>query len=315
MEYSENRTSRLNASVYWENILSIFSPALQWLRMSFIPGDRSGFDKVPFRYRNFPVSFNLKFPQLRHLTLHCDAHLGPSALQSLLLTSPHLSTLNINYTSKPVREVLNRSCELPALKEVLFYFTPARFSAMLVSNMSLAVIENNPQITDFVVAFPTPAILLERNLAKLCNSLKLEKLCMSWEKGTLIPDSSLEALETLARTPLKELCLETTGNYSVIRQALLPSLRGLRRLDISRFRLANHFLKDYWNNLPVCSQDIEALEDVTAFGIAFPSLEVIRLEGRSWKIVRDGDMLRAEGIEKQHDVRSNPWVSKAEFHF
>lgn len=165
----------------WSVILSLCAPNIEMLKMSW--------------HNAQPISFALRFPRLRSLDLAQQKQLDTAALRSLLLTSPHLSTLAINYGHAETRDFLNQHARIPSLKTVVLHFDN-RWD--LARDPSLEFIQHCRQVEAFAFDGPGSTLVNERVLFLLgLNQMpRLRTLSMGWG-GRKIPESALDAIAAL----------------------------------------------------------------------------------------------------------------------
>jgi hypothetical protein len=289
----------LNASNSWNTILRLCSASLKVLFLSH---------HATFGVKEDAVSFALQFPQLRQLDLTWESHLDQSALQSLIFTSPYLSTLAINYGHQATRELLDREGHIQSLEALVLHH-----SDHIPNNSPLDFLKKNPQLKAFAFHYPGMSTLLERTLSLLAAFSQLEKLSMTWN-GVHIPDSSLNALASLSS--LESLHLSSGFQdgwrhdwpirHDTIISRLKP-LRRLRRIAFTRdvysyiregqlFEYANyHQLRhDAWDLHHQCMR-AQAL----AYAKAFPDLEFIHVGKISFKVSRVKDRIELQASDEE----------------
>jgi hypothetical protein len=209
----------LNASNSWNTILRLCSASLKILTLSH---------RAAKEEKEDAVSFSLQFPQLRQLDLTWESRLDQSALQSLIFTSPHLSTLAVNYGHQATRELLDREGQIQSLQTLVLHH-----SDHIPNNWPLDFLKKNPQLKAFGFHSPGTTMLLERTLSLLAAFSQLEKLSMTWN-GVHIPDSSLNALTCLSS--LESLHLSSgfqdgwRHDWPVRHDAIISRLKPLKRL-------------------------------------------------------------------------------------
>jgi hypothetical protein len=276
----------LNASNGWNTILRLCSASLKILTLSHRPAASQEEDAV---------SFSLQFPQLRQLDLLCESSFDQSALQSLVFTSPSLSTLAINYGHQATRKLLDREGHIQSLETLVLHN-----SDRIPDRSSLDFLKKNPQLKAFAFHDTGTSMLLERTLSLLTAFSQLEKLSMSWS-GVDIPHSSLHVLTALSS--LESLHLSSglqTGwrhDWSIRHDTIISHLKPLRRLrqlaftrDIysyvhegQLFEYANYVeLRHNSWDLHQKSMRVQAL----AYAKAFPDLEFIHVGKISFKVIR-----------------------------
>lgn len=287
-----------NLPLYWESILRLCSPTLERLTISSycFACEASGHTSQG------PLSFDLKFPQLTYLDIKWAVRIDLSALQSLLLTSRHLSYLSIDCTTEPVMELLNRPQGFDALRTLVVNSEPAGKFRRRTTKMNLDFIKNNHEITSFAFTEVPTKELSEQILSELCLFPRLKRLMVAW-RYMWAREPSLEASWMKLNASLEELYLIIgadgplllSHHHDEIRRILSPRFRGLKRLVVS-----------CWNNYfraPVRPLEWTAkstLGEAVSYGTSFPSLEVVRLGELTIDIVRD-DGVRAERSTEQFD--------------
>lgn len=248
----------LDASQHWHHLLRPCAPSLQSLKISHSQSP----NPVTARAES-PVTFDLKFPQLRYLDLTwCgERDFAAVSLRSLIATSNWLSYLSVAVGTRHIRDVLEAAGRIPTLETLILNNTLTHESeAEKNKPMSLTFLKNNPQLNAFAFKGATKPHLLDKALAQL-SRFNLTKLSMFWEgkendemppdvfirqpSRSEIPETSLRALSNLvALEDLHLDCVSTEQmnvfkrdwyvDHSIIRQHLGPSLRKLRRLALTR---------------------------------------------------------------------------------
>lgn len=295
-----------NFSLYWESIVRLCSPTLERLIISHYCFGCQAREHTSQE----PLSFNLKFPQLTYLDIKWAVPIGMSALQSLLLTSRHLSYLSIDCTTEPVMELLNRPHTFDALRTLVVNFEPASTFRSRATQMNMYFIKNNRELTSFAITDIPTKELSEQILSELCLLPGLKRLMVAWS-DMWAQRLSLEAAWMKLNASLEELYLIIGAgspivrslDHNEIRRILSPRFRGLKRLVVSCWR--NYF----WRLAggfpsPVKRNSFAVriiLREAVKYGISFPSLEVVRLEDLTMDIVRDDGGVRAERSTEQVD--------------
>lgn len=300
-----------NFSLYWESIVRLCCPTLERLTILHYCFGCQTREHISQE----PLSFNLKFPQLTYLDIKWAAPIGMSALQSLLLTSRHLSYLSIDCTTEPVMELLNRPHTFDALRTLVVNFPPASTA----TKMNTDFIKNNQEITSFASIHVPTKELSEHILSELRHLPRLKRLMFAWE-NMWAQDPSLEASWTKLNASLEELYLIIGAGSPIvsfldhreIRRILSPRFRGLKRLVVSCW--GNYFWRLAGGlSSPVKRNSVAVriiLREAVSYGTSFPSLEVVRLEDLTMDIVRDGGGVRAERSTEQVDF---PFVGDFDF--
>lgn len=287
-----------NLSLYWESILRLCSPTLTRLTISHYCFRCHAREHTSQE----PLSFNLRFPQLSYLDIKWAIPIDMAALQSLLLTSRHLSYLSIDCTTEPAMELLNRSHTFDALRTLVVNFEPASTFLSRATQMNVDFIKNNHEITSFAFTDIPTKELSEQILSELCFLPRLKRLMVAW--GLMwAQDPSLEASWMKLNASLEELYLIigtdgpllSSGDHDEIRRILSPRFRGLKRLGLSCWK--NYFLP---HPRPVEWTVKATLGEAVSYGTSFPSLEVLRLEDLTIDIARDGGV-RARRSTEQFD--------------
>lgn len=257
--------------------------------------------------RERPLSFDLKFPNLYDLDIKWAKFLDPSALQSLILTSKKLHYLSIDCTAEEVRKFMHRSNGLISLRTLVANFEPRATFFTGVTDMPLGFIRNLGHVTSFAFTRAVSSqAFSEQIVAELRHFRELKKLLIVWD-NVCAQGPLLETLSTSVnnKPSLEELYLvNKISDSSVpvlrsleIQQILSPSFPGLRRLVVCCTR-------NYFYRLPALSQPSRPkrnLEKAVAYAMVFPDLEVLRLWGYLYDIVRDEDGVHAELSTKQLD--------------
>lgn len=304
-----------NFSLYWESIVRLCCPTLERLTISHYCFGCQTREHISQE----PRSFNLKFPQLTYLDIKWAAPIGMSALQSLLLTSRHLSYLSIDCTTEPVMELLNRPHTFDALRTLVVNFPPASTFPSTATKMNMDFIKNNQEITSFASIHVPTKELSEHILSELRHLPRLKRLMLAW--GNMwAQDPWLEASWTKLNASLEELYLIIGAGSPIvsfldhreIRRILSPRFRGLKRLVVSCWgyyfwRLAGGLPS------PVKRNSLAVriiLREAVSYGTSFPSLEVVRLEDLTMDIFRDDGGVRAERSTEQVDF---PFVGDFDF--
>jgi hypothetical protein len=220
-----NRTS-LNASNSWNTILRLCSASLKVLFLSH---------HATFGVKEDAVSFALQFPQLRQLDLTWESRLDQLALRSLILTSPQLSTLVVNYGHPATRELLDREGQIQPLETLVLHHS----NHDIPNDSPLDFLRKNPQLKAFAFHGAGSSALLERTLS-LLTTFQLRKLSMTWD-GVHIPDSSLNALSSVLSLEVLHLSSGFQDgwrhDWPIRHETIishLKSLRGLRRVAFTR---------------------------------------------------------------------------------
>lgn len=289
----------LNASSSWNTILRLCSASLRTLTLSHRAVDTT---------KEETISFFLQFPQLRQLDLTWESHLDQSALESLIFTSPYLSTLAVNYGHQATRELLDRKGQIQSLESlVLHHSNPS------INNSPLDFLKQNPQLKAFAFHYPGTSTLLERTLSLLAAFSQLKTLSMTWS-GVYIPDSSLNILASLSS--LESLHLSSgfqAGwrhdwpiHHDTIISCLKP-LRRLRRIAFTRDVYSyihqgqlfeyNNYLQlrhEAWNlhHENMCAQAL-------AYSKAFPDLEFIHVGEISFKVSRVHNTIELQATDDE----------------
>jgi len=309
---SSNRPS-LNASSSWNTILRLCSASLKVLFLSH---------RVALGKKEDAVSFSLQFPLLRQLDLTWESHLDQSALRSLILTSPQLSTLAINYGHQATRELLDREGEIQSLETLVLHQSIEK----VPDDSPLDFLKKNPQLKAFAFHGAGTSTLLKRILSLLTTVAQPRKLSMTWD-GVLIPDSSLDALSSLSSVEVLHLSSgfqdgwrhDWPIRHDTIISHLKP-LRGLRRLAFTRdvysysrqgqlFEYSSYLqLRDEAWELHHRCMRAEAIK----YAKAFPNLEFIHVGKISFKVshVKNGLELEATDDEEFSWLRSMFGISR-----
>jgi hypothetical protein len=254
------------------------------------------------------VSFSLRFPQLRQLDLTWESHLDQSALQSLIFTSPYLSTLAINYRHQATRELLDREGQIQSLETLVLHH-----SDHIPNNSLLDFLKKNPQLKAFAFHYPGTLTLLERTLSLLAPFSQLEKLSMTWSR-VHIPDSSLDVLTCLLS--LESLYLSSgfqdgwRHDWPIRHDTIISRLKALKRLrriaftrDIysynregQLFEYANYFQlhHDTWDLHHQCMR-AQAL----AYAKAYPDLEFIHVGKISFTVSRIKNTIELQATDEE----------------
>lgn len=295
-----------NLSLYWESILRLCSPTLQRLSISYycFACEASGHTSQG------PLSFDLRFPQLSYLDIKWAVRIDMSALQSLLLTSRHLSYLSIDCTTEQVMELLNRPHGFDALRTLVANFEPASTFLSTTTKMNMDFIRNNHEMTSFAFTKVPTKELSEQILSELHLFPRLKRLMVAW--GTMwAQEETLEASWQKLNASLEELYLIvgaddpllSSGDHDEIRRILSPRFRGLKRLVVSCWK--NYFWRLAGDPPPPVDRggwtEKNIFEEAVSYGTSFPSLEVVRLEDLAIDIARDDGGVRAEYSTEQVD--------------
>lgn len=287
----------LNASKSWNTILRLFSASLKVLILlhrasacKTINGEHA-------------ISFSLQFPQLQMLDLHEESNFDQSALRSLILTSPHLSTLVVHYGHQATRELLDREGQISSLETLVLsnwiQDIPDDPGLNIPDDSGLDFLKKNPQLTAFGFHRPETSTVLDHSLSILTAFSQLRKLSMIW-KGVHIPDSSLNALANLSSLEILHLSSGFSfgwrHDWFVSHEIIISVLRPLKRLiqiaftrdvysytdegqptEVSYFQLRH----DSWD---LHRQSMHAWS--LAYAKAFPNLEFIHVGKLSFEISR-----------------------------
>ncbi|KAG9241114.1 hypothetical protein BJ878DRAFT_483249 [Calycina marina] len=280
---------RLNASTNWYTILRLCSASLNVLFLSHHPA------VTIMGNREDVVSFSLNFPQLRQLDLSWENHLDQSALRSLILTSPHLSTLAINYGHRATKELLDREAYIESLETLVLYLNNS-----IPDDSSLAFLKNNPQLKAFAIYDAGASVLLERAISLLTAFSDLRMLSMTWE-GRCIPDSSLGALSSLISLETLHLSsgfqIGWRHDWSIHHNNIITSIKTLRKLrqvaftrdmysytregELFDYTSYSQLRDEAWDLHHRCMR-VQALK----YAEAFPDLEFIHMGHISFKVER-----------------------------
>ncbi|ORY17776.1 hypothetical protein BCR34DRAFT_554808 [Clohesyomyces aquaticus] len=217
----------LNPSNAWTALLRMCSESLQGLRLSYHASNLD--DEV--------VSVSLKFPQLRRLDITLARHLDQSTLSSLILTSPRLSKLSVNYGHPPTRELLDREGRIPSLVTLVLFHVPDNEYGAVAMNIpatsQLPFVKMNPQLKAFAIQGPGSPGFLERVLGILKPFPQLRTLSMNWD-GVDIPNSGLNALASLSKLEAIHLSvgryLGGRQNWAIDHATIIKHLKPLKSL-------------------------------------------------------------------------------------
>ncbi|KAL9123788.1 MAG: hypothetical protein Q9217_006816 [Psora testacea] len=291
---------RLNASNSWNTILRLSSASLKILTLSHhaVVGDKEAKEDA--------VTFSLQFPQLRQLDLTWESHFDQSALRSLILTSPHLSTLAINYGHQATRELLDLEGQIQSLETLVLHH-----SEDIPDDSPLDFLTKNPQLKAFAFHYSGTSTLLERTLSFLAAFSQLVKLSMTWN-GVHIPDSSLNALTCLSSLEVLHLSsgfqVGWRHDWPICHDTIISRLKPLRRLrqvaftrDVYSYTREGRLFQyasylqlryDAWDLHHQCM-----LAQALAYAKAFPKLEFIYVGKISFKVTRVKNSIELEATD------------------
>lgn len=156
----------LNASNNWNTILRLSSATLKVLVLSH--------HSAVGNKEEAAISFSLQCSQLRHLDLSLASNLHQSALQSLILTSPKLSTLVIKYAHQATRELLDREGQIERFLETLILCN----NNNIPHDSPLDFLKGNIQLKVFAFDGAGNTTLLNHSLSLLTTFSQLQKLSM-----------------------------------------------------------------------------------------------------------------------------------------
>jgi hypothetical protein len=254
------------------------------------------------------VSFALQFPQLRQLDLTWESRLDQLALRSLILTSPQLSTLVVNYGHPATRELLDREGQIKPLETLVLHHS----NHDIPNDSPLDFLRKNPQLKAFAFHGAGSSALLERTLS-LLTTFQLRKLSMTWD-GVHIPDSSLNALSSVLSLEVLHLSSGFQDgwrhDWPIRHETIishLKSLRGLRRVAFTRdvysypregqlfeYRSYLQLRENAWDLHHRCMR-AEAL----MYAKAFPNLEFIHVGQISFKASHVKNVLELEATDDE----------------
>lgn len=295
----------LNASGCWNIVLRMSSASVKILILSH--------QTAASQSRQDPevdISFSLQFPQLRVLDLRRATKFDQSALRSLILTSPRLSVLVINYSHQFTRELLDREGRISSLVTLVL----CRCLDVIPDDSTLDFLKKNPQLTAFAFRDPAPVKVLNHSLSILTGFPQLRKLSLVWDDYN-IPESSLTALTFLSSLEILHLScgLQTDWLYDwyLHHESIIDCLKPLKRLkqlaftrDIYSYTgTPSHFkregtyrkLREYYWDEHCLSMDAWAL----TYAKAFPNLEFIHLGQASFEISRVDNEIKLSWMEEE----------------
>lgn len=286
---TNSKESVLNSSKSWELLLRSCAPFLQVLNLSHSSMMALGFKEEL-------ISFVLEFPKLRQLNLLWESNFGPLALRSLILTSPYLKTLSINYGDDNTRHLLDNEGHIESLKTLILNQTHREFPA----DMTLNFLKMNLQLEGLGFYSAESYTLLDYVLLLFKEGGNLKELSMIWS-GLEIPESSLRELASL--TLIENLHLSSgnqvgwRNNWLVDHLTLLENLKPLKRLRRLAFTRDAYSYTRYgstheyssYKDLRVCAWDDHCQnmrKMANAYACAFKNLKLLHIGEITYEIYR-----------------------------
>jgi hypothetical protein len=289
----------------WNTILRLCSSSLRFLRLSHEPVIRN------LGAHEADVSFSYQLPLLRELDIPWGTRFGPSALQSLIFTSPRLSTLNVNYGDQATREFLDLNGTIPSLATLVLHTSS---TSNIPDDASMDFLKNNSQLKALGFSNQKASLLEERVLAHLTAFKGLTRLSMIWpSEVNVIPDSSLEHVSKISSLAILHLsCGYQRGvvpnwfpKHDTIIQLLKP-LAALTQLaftcDTYSYYRDGAAIRRHYNS----AQHSENIWDLHSpamhaealkYAKAFPKLEFIHIGEISFRVRRAGGGVEVNGIK------------------
>lgn len=279
----------LNASESWNTILRFFSASLKVLILSH------GAAVTYKQNMEDTISFSLQFPQLHLLDLHRETYFDQSALRSLILTSPRLSALVINYGHQATRELLDREGHISSLETLVL----SHAIHDIPDDSTFDFLKKNSHLKALGFHEPETSTVLQQRLSILTAFPQLKKLSMTW-KGVDIPGPSLNALSKLSSLEILHLSsADQSGSrddWPVRHEIIISRLKPLKNLiqvaftrDMYSYVDEGHQLEFSYVELRHNSWDLhhQSMHGWSvAYAKAFPNLEFIHMGELSFDINR-----------------------------